>query len=449
MENLHCCLVISLTVLFLQYAKVDSMIFASEWPVSASIFENSDVEFFCEVRGKQDNDHLVWFTDMDDSDSLVTLTFANETVDVDHGNNGGQHSIEYELTSSNTYRLIYRIKGVKVADEGLYACGYVPLPIPQSVSGNNILGDYATLQILVPPSERKPTCTANTAVITSLEDNNALGMSLSLLCQITGGRPTPELTWYKNNDNITTASTGVNQVDRVLEAADNGVEFTCVASGDSLAEDGSCSFIPLQIPPTAAISASSTLINPWSNATFSCIGDGLPFVSDVDWFINGVSLHELEDFDYDIISNQTESSSELTIQNAHFDRKHNTISCVVRIPSGLNSSSAVTVVYSEETTSLFPLLLPIVAASSGLLVIILVVFIAISLCKSSKKGDDFGEDIYQRNNGFDENAQSNPYQEDVESGEPYVISNISSGVPRGATMGSDHPYATIRRDEEM
>ncbi|XP_072045311.1 cell adhesion molecule 4-like [Amphiura filiformis] len=317
MEDKYSYLIAIVTLLLHHFDRV-TCIFVTEWPVSVSTFENSTVEFFCEVHEKDDSMHLVWFTDMQPGDNRVSFNFANETVELNHENNGGQHSMEYDDTSG-VQKLAYRITDVKVADEGLYSCGYIPLPIPQAVSSENFLGEIATLEVLIPPLESHPRCEVTGFDLIPFTNSSAIGLPLDLRCEIQGGRPTPDLTWYRNSDSVANGAE-VNLLQHVLSADDNGVEFSCVASGKALMTNTSCSVTPLRIPPTASITSSSSYVTTGMNVTLICKGDGLPHISEIEWFVNGISPEKLEDFEYEIYDEQTgsESLSELNIFNSNF-----------------------------------------------------------------------------------------------------------------------------------
>ena len=204
----------------------------------------------------------------------------------------------------------------------------------------------------------------------------------------------------------------------------------------------------------------------------------MPRVTAVEWFVNDISIEELDSFDYEIYdeANGTEIVSELNIINIKLPRKDNEIQCIARTPSGLQSEAYVTVREDKNGSGLSMFLLPIVAGVSGFLIVILIISLAICFCKRGPKNNENEEengyevdefdDIYDQGDENDNtHAQDNPYQDGINNGfydhgyhdidiptpatdDGYVISQISGGIPRQPprmSQRSDHPYATMQR----
>ena len=210
---------------------------------------NGDVEFQCQMVDIEGYE-LKWFLDYDPGNTSFAsaLVTAAQNRQVNHYEDGhGNISLEYKSDSDNAYSLTLRISNVQVADEGSYTCGYEENQIGYPI------GDWANLTVVIPPDEQNPRCSfsPNPISLTSATDTE----TIELTCEMSGGRPAPQLTWYRNSSSseLSTAS-GNSTYAHILTMEDDGVQFICTASGPALLQNSSCSITPFRIKSSASAS---------------------------------------------------------------------------------------------------------------------------------------------------------------------------------------------------
>ncbi len=464
-------------------------------PSSDIVFVNGEVEFQCKIVDDE-NYKLVWIIDYDpnDPDNLWLVIEAESSSPIDHPDDGhGVLNIEYSnerFASLVVHDLKLTIKSIKVADGGSYACGYVTGVIPYRVSP---VSSWASLTILVPPHEQNPRCSAPKSIsLSSAIDTE----TVELTCEISGGSPRPDLTWYRGTspDSFSSTTTTINTVHYTVGANDNGVQFTCVATGSALQKDGFCSVTPLLVIPSVSISYSANPVIENSDVTFTCVGSGLPSISKIEWMYNNQLLSESNlEPDLFLIVDVSDHSSELHLISIQLNRDGDLVTCHVETPSGLSNreSISISVVRSVVPTDSYmtasdgvymstdiiktpvavagsstSLAVPISAAVAGVILLLVIAIVSILIWKRRKSitdrdnsqrpiirdGHEITRDnVYQMSDVLAADAARPASSEQpLESG--YVINqipdmNLSTGQQTGTeTIGSstsDHRYDTV------
>ncbi|XP_072045313.1 uncharacterized protein [Amphiura filiformis] len=486
-------------VLVLLHLAPVSAISAIVSPTSKSVFVNGNVEFQCQMRNDEGYS-LVWIFDYDVNDDIWASIGAQQTTSIDHNEDGhGDYSVEYSkdfIGSNEVHNLILKINGIQFADEGAYTCGYVAsvFPFPYRVAP---VGNWATLTILIPPVETNPRCRFSPNP-TSLNTDSVIA---TLICEMAGGSPPPDLTWYKEGSStmsVSSTTSMTNTFAYTITGNDNGIQFKCVASGPALRQDGSCSITPLLVNPSVSISSSADPVVENSDVIFTCVGSGLPYISKLNWLYNGqlVSDNNLPS-GFQIID-MSDGSSELHLFSIQLDNNNYIVACYVETPSGLSNQQSITISVikyvevktttsaskpmttvftssvskqiistetmkeSEEISGLSTsLLIPIVTAAGGVIVLLVIAILVTVIWKRRKSSAERNRENPQteivlegrRDNTYqmgavsaDNELRATPSEEPAESA--YVINqilemNASGGEPRSVTMGSDHPYDAL------
>ncbi|XP_072046266.1 cell adhesion molecule 3-like [Amphiura filiformis] len=327
-------------VLIILHLTSASAISAIVSPTPMSVFVNGDVEFQCQI-GDARGFTLVWLTENNPSDVAHTIIPAEQTGPIiDHHDDGhGDYSTAYstEFTGGTlVHNLILRIASVQVADEGPYACGYQSGP-----STSSPVGTWANLTILIPPDESNPRCSFSPNPV-SLTTDSAI---VTLICEIAGGSPSPDLTWNKGNPSNALSSTTstINTFTYTITGNDNGIPFTCVAKGQALRQDGFCSITPLLVNPSVSISSSADPVVEHSDVIFTCVGSGLPYISKIDWLYNGQLLSDNNLPSGFQIIDMSDGSSELHLFSIQLDNNNDLVTCYVETASSLSNQQGITV----------------------------------------------------------------------------------------------------------
>ena len=480
----HFAVWLQLAILILQYNSIAFGISATISPNSMTAFVNESVEFHCQI-GDSSGEELVWIFDYDLDDDVWTVVSADKTTEVEHHLDGhGKYSVEYSEEFDGgwrgagwLYNLVLKIEDLQLADEGIFACGY--RDNPSSVP----LSSWANLTLLVPPDETNPTCTFDSPIpVSSAAVLNQLTITLN--CELRGGKPLPGLTWWRDGTPISETRNTDNALQYTLAADDNGVPLTCIASGQALSEDGSCSITPVQIIPSVIISNLPILIAENADVILKCTSFGLPYISELNWIYGGHVLADaIVPFTFQVVD-LSDSSSELHLFDVQLDNNEANITCRAETPSGLSNEQAVSIsvlsavatagvpddatakaslstdemstenvknpkAASQQTTSVT---VPI-ATTVGVFILILVIAIIATILyrryKSTKKGNSDHSQV-----PIATNAQENTYE--MEAGDMQLTSpssnyheidplsgNVSADGPRSITMVSDHTYDSV------
>ncbi|XP_072045315.1 uncharacterized protein [Amphiura filiformis] len=447
-----CLLLIHLTTV----SAIDSILS----PSNASVFINDNVEFHCKLSNDEGYP-LIWIVDYDLNDEVVSGILSNvaQTARIMHFEDGhGNQSVDYsnEYNGSTTiHHLILRIDGVLQPDEGNYACGYT------FNSRSFYLGTWGNLTILIPPTESNPSCTLLPNVISLPTPNSTI--SVSFVCVMSGGKPLPNLIWRRENSTISAAISTSNSLQYTISANDNGIPFTCVASGPALRQDGSCSTTPLLVNPSASILSSADPAVENTDVIFTCVGYGLPYISKIDWLYNGqlVSDNNLPS-GFQIID-MSDGSSELHLFSIQLDNNNDLVACYVETPSGLSNQQSVTVSiikYEAATGLTTSVIIPIASAAGGVILLLVIAILVTVIWKRRKSNAGRNPEnsgaaqivLEGRDNTYqmgavsaDNGLRATPSQQPAEN---YVINQIAEmnapgDEPRSVTMGSDHPYDPV------
>ncbi|XP_072049774.1 uncharacterized protein [Amphiura filiformis] len=216
-----------------------------------------------------------------------------------------------------------------------------------------ILTSIATIHSLnitsVPPDESNPRCSYSSNQIPLNIMSIADTVTVEFTCEMAGGNPLPNLTWYKGATQELSTATSPNKFIYELSAYDNGIPFTCEASGPALQEIRSCvpGVTPLRVRPSVEISSSSSPVVENSSVIFTCEGSGLPYISQIYWSYNGKPVsNDSFPLSFKIVNNISDgfsSSSKLHLFSLQLDNNNDLVTCFVESPSFLSSQAIVTV----------------------------------------------------------------------------------------------------------
>ncbi|XP_038077207.1 cell adhesion molecule 2-like [Patiria miniata] len=226
-----------------------------------------------------------------------------------------------------------RITNVQETDEGTYSCLYgSPGALPESAG-------TAKLILLVAPSPQSPWCSVEPA-------SGAVGDNVDLSCNVQGGKPAPNITYYKENEQLVGPVTNSIRHRYQLKAQDNGVIFTCIMTTPALDEPRNCSAMLQGILPTATILPAVSRVEEGTSTSFQCNGEGLPNIANYSWkVIDTETGHTLPTERY-IVSEDGQTLEIAVMENLE-------LVCIVSVPSGLsgNTTARVEVNYREQTTT--------------------------------------------------------------------------------------------------
>ena len=450
-------------------------------PTAKSVFLNGSVEFNCKIRN-DDGFGLFWLITY--YHGIEGYVDAESTASIVHEEDGhGSYSLAYSKENDDSsgvliQNLVLRIDRVQAIDAGIYSCGY-----GEAYPSLSPLGTWATLTVLVPPNETAPRCSVSPSFV-------SLGTIIMLTCEMSGGKPLPGLTWYRESTLISSTISTLNTIFYTITANDNGVPFTCVANGSALTHEGSCSVTPFQVDPSVSVSYSPRMpFKEHSNVIFTCTGFELPSVSTITWLYNDQSFaDETIGSEYQIID-LSDASSELRLIGIPLFTNNSEIKCRVETPSGLtfeqavvisinpdqpafalepsSTNSTATEVTPSQTAALTKklnnpnvtelqlpsIIIPIATAAAGGSILTAVIAIIIYRCKNSTKQsihESFqaaviSDSVHQIGAISSDNINTHTILSTSSDG--YVISQISGTASPGTarivtTVNSDHIYET-------
>ena len=231
-------------------------------PTDKFVFLNDNVEFNCKIRNDEGH-KLVWLIKY--NYGLEGYTYAEVTQSIEHEQDGhGSYSLAYstEIDISSgavIHNLVLRITRVQLNDEGTYTCGYetnatLTYPPYSSFLERRPFSSSANLSVLVPPNDIAPGCGFSPSSI-------SVGTTITLACEMSGGKPLPGLTWYREGAAISSTMSTSNSIKYTVTPNDDGISFTCKASGQALPQEGTCSVKPFQVDPAVTGLMTSTILS--------------------------------------------------------------------------------------------------------------------------------------------------------------------------------------------
>ncbi|XP_033097385.1 neural cell adhesion molecule 2-like [Anneissia japonica] len=256
----------------------------------------------------------------------------------------------------------------------------------------------ASLTVITPLDTGYPKCT-----ITNTIDNIHVGEIVEIVCTAIGGIPRPSLHWLKNNsklketDDFTPLNSSATHIDVIsisLSNEDNGVEFKCKADGISVVGNQSCSVVPLSIQPNVSIIVNKMSYDAGDSLNITCSGEGIPLISEYNWFFNNKHLTSSESM-FNIIENGTILEI-LELQTEHLDAE---IRCKVSIPSGLSANKSITLSFTSHDAATGDLIIYIVSGSVlGLLILLGLLVVCIKTKKNQEKKSKVKTSYYANHN---------------------------------------------------
>ncbi|XP_022086950.1 uncharacterized protein LOC110977279, partial [Acanthaster planci] len=224
-----------------------------------------------------------------------------------------------------------RISDVRKIDDGVYSClyGYTNIPVKTASS--------AELTVLVPPSSLSPWCSAQP--VSTADDN-----TINLYCNSQGGEPPPNITYFRETEQI--AGPGIRSIQHTyhLREQDNGVTFTCILTTPALDEPSTCSVMPLRILPNATILPAVSEVENRTSRSFECHGEGVPNIATYRWRVTYADTGDiLLENNYSVSENG--QSLKITVtQNLE-------LLCVVSVQSGLSGHATALVNVTKLVTT--------------------------------------------------------------------------------------------------
>ncbi|XP_038076045.1 neural cell adhesion molecule 1-like [Patiria miniata] len=225
-----------------------------------------------------------------------------------------------------------RITNVQETDEGTYSCRYGYL-------GRNVeTAGTADLMVQVPPSTQSPWCSVQ-------PESRAVGDYGTLYCNSQAGKPTPNITYYKENEQLVGPVTNSIRHQYQLKAQDNGVIFTCIMTTPALDESRNCSVMPLRILPQATIRPAVSGVEEGTFTTFQCSGEGVPNITNYSWKVIDTETGQILPTERCTVSEDGQTLEIAVMENLE-------LVCTVSVPSGLsgNTTTRIDVVNREQTT---------------------------------------------------------------------------------------------------
>lgn len=309
------------------------------------------VEFSCSLTETLPAGDISWQIQWDDSVSLAPVTISGEiTGDVtgpEFNSDHGEFRIMYE--SSRGIRFTHHstiiIVNIQLADAGEYNCKH---------NGNfrdrGIFSEHELRVLPRPPDDESPECSYVVLSTGSSTTSPNIGDTLELSCHFTGGAPPARLHWYKQGLPIGEILENSNVMEYQLQPADNGEEFSCHAMSPALSERSYCHLTPLEIQPSVTLTPSQARVPIDGDVTFTCIGEGVPGISDINWFIDG-AVQRRDKEGQIILTNLSMSRSELRLSNLQVEDDGTDILCEVSVASGMTADSLGTITITDEVTT--------------------------------------------------------------------------------------------------
>ncbi|XP_038067919.1 nephrin-like [Patiria miniata] len=231
----------------------------------------------CTVEGKSPKEKLRWYR-------VVDGEFVPISRDADIEAGARPATGEYRITGNRRrgeYTL--EITSANRRDSGEYRCGY-------QQGGSNVAPASVELQVVVPPDITSPICQMMPVddASSSVPGFFKVGDAVRLECTSTEGIPPASLGWKRGRTVLIQDAPGRVSIDRVIQPADIGQEFTCYADSLAWDEPRSCTLIPAATPPRVRIMPDSVSLPVEGGTTFTCAADDdAPPDSSYTWFLNG------------------------------------------------------------------------------------------------------------------------------------------------------------------
>ncbi|XP_033121847.1 flocculation protein FLO11-like [Anneissia japonica] len=164
--------------------------------------------------------------------------------------------------SGETYILV--ISNVELRDEGIFEIGFIR-------NTQFVLLSSTTMSVLIPPNLGFPVCNVSPGGTEYL-----VGQSLTLSCESKGGKPVPDIVWFRNSIELKrTSLSNILNHEVTLETSDAGVVFECRLAGPAVKETLSCQTRLTVATPTVSLSPSVVQVDEGSDAVFNCVGEGV------------------------------------------------------------------------------------------------------------------------------------------------------------------------------
>ncbi|XP_072045418.1 uncharacterized protein [Amphiura filiformis] len=295
------------------------------------------VTFQCTLEEARPPGYIYWLIEWNDGTTLITTAHESYQLSDDTLSDRGFYRSVYQPSGTvftYTHLCTLEIAEVSKIDEGSFSC------IHDGWTWNRGRFFTATLSILDGAPRGSPKCSY------TLDEGDGseltVGSVVQLACSLDGGDHN-ELIWYQSRNEVISSTTG-DYVNYTLKDMDNGEDLICRTSG--LANQQECRVMPFAQLPNAIITPIKPQISSGNNASFTCCGQGIPYVSHYEWYLNGsVVINGQRGGRIRITSSGI--CNQLQILNLTSKENATRVLCEVSIPSGLSASAAAVLIVTE------------------------------------------------------------------------------------------------------
>ncbi|XP_077985707.1 uncharacterized protein LOC144440250 isoform X2 [Glandiceps talaboti] len=180
------------------------------------------------------------------------------------------------------------IHNIVRSDDGEYRC------VADNGYGTAATSNPATLTVNYPPGE--PTCTRSPSPHSGTPSYYLLNTGVTLTCEVTDGKPTATVQWYKNEESSPlppSHSVNGNTIERTYDfyigKSDNTATYTCKATNTALSNPLECELtFTVYFPPTSVtISGYSSPRKEDETLTLTCTTGSSNPAAEISWYKNG------------------------------------------------------------------------------------------------------------------------------------------------------------------
>ena len=314
-----------------------------------TVIAGEPVEFSCSLSESLPPGDVSWQIRWDNSDTPVivnaeaTSSLEDPVFRTGHGEYRTIYRSERRLRYTHYCTLI--IEHIQLGDAGRYSCKHVG-----NFRDRGIFSEHELRVLPRPPDDDLPQCSHSMITQTSEPQNDRIQLS----CQFSGGNPPAQLVWYKDGLQLGQVTENSNTMEYQLTPSDNGVEFSCHAMSPALSETSYCHLTPLEVPPRSTLTPLRVTATPGADVTFTCSGEGLPFIDRIEWYVDGISQG---DSSRGVIQTPLEKNaniSYLTLYDLQDGENGMDVMCEVAVPSGLTADSLARIEMIRESIDTTP-----------------------------------------------------------------------------------------------
>ncbi|XP_077985011.1 nephrin-like isoform X3 [Glandiceps talaboti] len=249
-----------------------------------------------------------------DGDPTPTFTWTKDGSDL-------QINTKYTVTGGSLV-----IHNIVKSDDGEYIC------VADNGYGTAATSNPATLTVNYPPGE--PICTRSPSPHSGTPSYYLLNTGVTLTCEVTDGRPTATVQWYKNEESSPlspTQSVNGNTIERTYDfsigKSDNTATYTCKVTNTVLSNPLECELtFTVYFPPTSVtISGYSSPRKEAETLTLTCTTASSNPAAEISWYKNdgswssgnGESTNTVQDSNGEHNGQERKQELEITLKPSH------------------------------------------------------------------------------------------------------------------------------------